>query len=668
MALERVASMPGQWSDPTWNGATPATFAVVIGVSRYPFLKGGLSAVPDNFGLPQLAASALTAYRLFEWLKSDYQSHAAPLARCWLLLAPTPEEIAIEPALSQNALDPTWNSATTALNQWYAAMKNLPAPIAASSRGFFVFSGHGLSVGDRQILLLSDYLDPAQPSLSRGLNSINLAQGVAQLEVPEHFFFLDACRNASKEMLDKDGLEGWKLFTPSLSYRGGGRLIARFYATSDGLQAYQPTKPADGISLYGQALLEGLAGEPPCRIDCSGPDCVLKVYDLQDFLIERVPKLLSARSAEVEQPTQLACTYGRPSPISEIPRPSQAQPNPAPPPAPAGAVAPVPPARPRAAFARGVQAAPLSVGWNMHRKTGPAPHDLFGSEYVSDLLWPSVGVRDLISLQVLPPANAYLVQHVERDLNPPPGQQRVFRITFTLPDRRNSWFEISDNQRSYAWALPVDSDEPVRYRLTIGTSGVYGAPPTQTEMAIDDQPDSPLGQAATLWELYRHESVQRAAESIDLGKMRELVQGKMNSPLAATIAGIVLLRASRTDLIHDWLANLADWFPWLPDGTVLRVEQLLNDGGGQVPSEAIERFLSLGHRDLPRTADALAMASRQASDLDQFADLHPLQRESLGALRTRLQHAIASQRPGGLFACYMGPKGTLSPNLIRFAT
>src|SRR5262245_52265521 len=113
------------WKNPQWTDREPGTFAVVIGVSEYAHLSGGSgSAAREDFGLGQLKVSALTAYRVFEWLRDQYRCDDAPLARCWLALSPTPQECAQEPELA-DCPRATFEACELALNAWVTVMRGL---------------------------------------------------------------------------------------------------------------------------------------------------------------------------------------------------------------------------------------------------------------------------------------------------------------------------------------------------------------------------------------------------------------------------------------------------------------------------------------------------------------------------------------------------------------
>lgn len=71
-----------------------------------------------------------------------------------------------------------------------------------------------------------------------------------------------------------------------------------------------------------------------------------------------------------------------------------------------------------------------------------------------------------------------------------------------------------------------------------------------------------------------------AAAMIDWAEHAEdLLEAKMSDPFAATIGAYLLLRLQRFDLLHDWTRNLADRFPEIVDGGVIRAWHLIHAKG-----------------------------------------------------------------------------------------
>ncbi len=274
MMLQPDASQPGLWVNPEWQPGSPGTFAVIIGVSQYDHLPGGMGATAqDTYGLGQLYVSALTAYRFFRWLTEKYQyqkpqSRGCSLAKCWLLLSPNSAEQGIEPRLNQNLLRPTFNNCRTAIRQFRNEMRRLARTEAEGSRSFFFFSGHGLEITqDQQVLLPCDYLNPDDSGLNDAISTQNLLMGLAELDVPEHFYFVDACRNDHRQLRERQ-IKGNEILDVSPSYQtNAGRNTPLFYASASGTQAWQPMDVRKGPSLFGRALLEGLAAQHDMEID-----------------------------------------------------------------------------------------------------------------------------------------------------------------------------------------------------------------------------------------------------------------------------------------------------------------------------------------------------------------------------------------------------------------
>jgi hypothetical protein len=86
----------------------------------------------------------------------------------------------------------------------------------------------------------------------------------------------------------------------------------------------------------------------------------------------------------------------------------------------------------------------------------------------------------------------------------------------------------------------------------------------------------------------------------------ELLLYKKNDPYAATVGAYLLLRLKRFDNLHDWAKNLADRFPFLPDGSIIwawqMIQQQTSDHG------EIRKYLLQGaERGLPIYTDGLRL-------------------------------------------------------------
>lgn len=648
MTLQPDPTTPGLWVNPQWQPGTPGTFAVVIGVSRYDHLAGGSNPAIETYGLGQLYVSALTAYRFFAWLRDEYDFAGSPPARCWLLLAPGPAEQAALPVLADHQRTPTYAHCRDAVRDWFKLMEQLPRTAAEQSRAFFFFSGHGLEISyEKQILLPCDYLHP-RGILDDAISTDNLYRGTAALAVPHQFFFLDACRNDHQRLRDEE-IEGQRLLRERRSFYANPTLVApRFHASAAGTQAWQPADPADGPSLFGQALLEGLQAQAGFQPDCDNQVCAVKIFPLQAFLSKRVRQLLAERGATVAQPVRLNGSSDDLA-ITLL----AADRLPAPPPL---SFAPAP------VFETTYTLDHWTLGGAARDAGAPDPHAVFGSEQMT-ALWAQSRVYSFDRAEWRPGAEACQLHHLERQ-----GSQ-LFLIELSIADSDGAhWLEFNDGEMAFACLLPGDRSGSPRFMLTIeyayevyDESGVWQAPRRllRVEAGLARSNTGLLGETAMLWERYQHANAAVAAAAvIDLQIARNALQQKVQSPLAATVAALILLRAGRRDMLHDWLRNLAEWFPELPDGPVLWVEQLLREAPAAPPLDAIQQWLAeLAMRGLPYTADALGYAGRQLDDLWN-AGL-PVE-----GLRRQVATALRFFRTGGLFATFAGMPGEVIPELV----
>jgi hypothetical protein len=304
------------WTNPGWRAGAPGTFAVVIGVSRYKHLSPtDQPLAPETFGLPQLTVSALSAYRFFLWLCNDYlfepRYGGSSLAKCWLLLAPSDLELdpKLAPGLAECAIEPTLESCSAAVEEWYAEMKSLPRQSAEKSRGIFFFSGHGLELTPQHpVLLPSDFLrPPAWSPTSRTIDAGGIRRGLSTLSVPEQFFFLDACRNDHQKLRGYAAKGVSILEQPSEIHRINPNVVSPIlFSTSPGSRAYQPRDPERGVSFYTSAVLDGLLGSPDVRIRRDRmPLPSIHIYDLQDYAHRRVLELLRNLGATEKQSVRL---------------------------------------------------------------------------------------------------------------------------------------------------------------------------------------------------------------------------------------------------------------------------------------------------------------------------------------------------------------------------
>jgi hypothetical protein len=114
------------------------------------------------------------------------------------------------------------------------------------------------------------------------------------------------------------------------------------------------------------------------------------------------------------------------------------------------------------------------------------------------------------------------------------------------------------------------------------------------------------------------------------GELLKLARGalfdKYNNPLGAAAGGYVLLSTVDSDQLGDWphwLENLAENFPHLADGAILRVKWLLDRGGSADLPEARRRLREAYDRGVPFFTAGVAWLmeglARVADGEDEFS-------------------------------------------------
>ena len=662
MTLVRDTNNPSLWTNEAWTPGSPGTLAVVIGVSRYQHLDGSA----ESFGLGSLFCSALTAHYVFQWLHDHYRGpdlrpgEPRPLAQVWYLVAPTDAEVDIEPALGDAPTEPTLANCSAAIGEWNAALRTLSAENAGQSTSFFFFSGHGFEVhSQEQLMLPSDYLAPPTKNVSKGMSTLHLYEALGDLTLNEQLFFVDACRNDVDSLREKNPRGETILNEPNPDAANPARIAALFHATSSGQQAFQPTDPGEGPSLFGKALLEGLRGRPTIELDGDGDTCTVNLLALNAFLKRRVPELLADRSANVVQPVWLRMNNVDDFPISVVSRHR------------ATAVV---------RGGQGIRGGELAAAGTraMAEITGERLTHRFDRDGAAMALWRQAELYDFANGAWQSATDAAEIDEISEDQL---GQ--IVRLEFSPNTNGKQWLRINSDGASFAFALPGDQQQSPIYRLELVLDGSpdsgRGARIDQAVLDLAPKGLDGIQYAAGLWEIFRDQDLSRAASALDMDLLEELLQEKMKSPLGASVAGMVLLRTGTLWRMHTWARNLSNFFPTWPEGPVLWAHQLVQQQGevrryrgrrGDYEVDGHEDplgwLLELEQRGLPALSELVSVAAEvaygQQGRLDSLAsDTH----RRLLTLRERLGLALRYFRPSGLFAAFHArDPALLRPELI----
>ncbi len=685
LALQDPAT--GHWIDPAWQGQSPGVHALVIGVSRYAHFAGGDSAprggndawVRDCHGLGQLQVSALTAWRVFEWLNRDYRHAGLPLVSCHLLLAPQADELRVAPGMAGQYALPTLANCELALRAWAAGMKTLAPAVATKSRGLMFFSGHGVEVdAERQVLLPADYLAGVLPSPDDAIGTENIRQGLAMLAMSQVLLFIDACRNDTESLRQLDIRGRPTLTTGKAVLTNSLQTSAVLYATASGRSAFQHKRADDGLSIYGTALLEGLRGTAGMAVTESVTGREIRLFNLQPFVESRVGSLIRGiPGAGVAAEVQMVSLAGRRlsnltvtelagnglvlmAPRLQAMRTLPWDQEPGEPEGPAthdpDAVTTTVGASP---------ALPLRPGSDAEAGVEIALHQALGSEDITELWLHRTHARPLGSDGRGRDAD-WRVVHVERSANRErqrielwidPRDAPVIGLEQTdHPGRR--WLCLLGSARAPGDTEPIRYVVDALYRWPTAQEGGGRARLSQwrARLALDNV--GALGVAAKAWAHLQGGRLDLAQHWV----LRHLIEADdavlAASPVAGLVAGAVLLHADALAPHAAWLGAAAERYPGIGDFAPMQAQAWL-DTNSLDPDERIARAcdaLQVLGEDLPLIT-AIAF-SRADILLGQLLAQEAVPDDRQRAVLERAHARIARQRPafraGGLFTVLAG--------------
>ena len=667
--IDGIWSGPGMWQDPDWDGQSAATFAVIIGCSAYRHLDNGTAPatgtedwLKEARKLGQLWVSALTARRVFDWMRDLYRLTEAPLARCWLLTAPTSDEEAELPGVSENWLEPTLADCARAIKSWAATPGALPSQAQAQSRMVLFFSGHGIeSLMEEHLLLPSDYLAPPMPSFDHAISMRNIRQGLLAVPAAERYFYLDACRNDADE-IRKVGPKGTPILPvyPSSATYSQITFEGTLNATTATRKAWQPTKPEEGETIFGRALLDGLLGTPDIDITQVDGQDAIQFTGLVPYVKGRVPALIRSHGSTVQQTVTPALRFGMDSVVTEVD--------------PAHVPATEPEIEEEGAVGAGTLSEQVATealdmvemqagGWARDFGVG---HRLFGHESVTAMFSESLRVSALTAGNLLPPDSVRLVRVARREsIGAEEGSTASYQLHLEIEakDPIGFWLQLADEAGRVA-GLPLPDDPVQRPVFVVGVTVDFARRARIDSLSAlpwYGTRDGTMTHALRLWQASRsasfHAWLAQVLRDRDTLELEILLPNGGASPLALTIAAIVMLRENRLDILPDWQERPVFRRAKSSDLQVLMAEGTWRQAPGTREAVAAVKLMlsNLEREPLPMTADGLSYALGLVSQLAEEAeDTFGYAEAPLARIAERLDTVARHVRPGGLFASYIG--------------
>jgi hypothetical protein len=474
-------------------------------------------------------------------------------------------------------------------------------------------------------------------------------------------------------------------------------------ATRMGAFAYQ--LPGADSTIFGQALLEALEGQPPDDLpyDRSVIPWRLIFGKLEAHVKQRVRELLKQYNATKIQPVEPGgYPYNGDVLVAEK-SPSVAVGLPLPPPA-----APPHGRTPEEPLAAGAIDLPIrqlideraSAALDMFTTglPGGAPrdladvgamHDVFGNESVTGLWVRTLRVLDIDNGQPVPPGIVTVWRGQRQE------GQKILTVWLDLlvkPRKelysgRAVWIQAgSDHGPSVAVAVPRDSFLPTPIRLDLTFKVDNSGETWSLEAMTARLAPPPIGDLqiflreiwGLLWEVQRVETFADLAQAsravTRLGILGAAAKANSDSPVAAAIGAALLLRAGALDSLHDWPRRLATYFSWLPDGAILWAETLLrrDEAFWKPPevdrpslAEARSYFVWVNERGPPLLTSVLSMAGRQASLWRRVLNAKGIEGDERIKLQTAcevIEHTETYAVSDGVFAAFMRPSAKLTLN------
>lgn len=177
---------------------------------------------------------------------------------------------------------------------------------------------------------------------------------------------------------------------------------------------------------------------------------------------------------------------------------------------------------------------------------------------------------------------------------------RLYEVEFSLSRQRpiNAVYQLllPDQSKVYAVTVPLTSQD-VRFLLTLEVSRGTGTGDyiSRVFLNLGERSEFPYGLIARAWQAYRQSNLTLATsilsaefiQSVErlftktmkvnlpapiafippelIQELEWVLRDKVEAPLAAAIAGLLLVKGEVWPKLHDWLGNVARLFPWSSD-------------------------------------------------------------------------------------------------------
>lgn len=622
--LYKEAERRGTWTD--GEAAGSGAHVMIVGVSSYPHLANGSAGglAPDNGGLGQLEASALAAAKIFAKLNAMGSIAGCKIKTCRICLSPSHEEREEVEGLTEGHYGgAAFEEVRDAILGWGKDILRGGRKSGENVAAFF-FSGHGVEHLGAPALLVCDILNPDDPNRNNlAISHDGLVRAVKTLGVDRGLFLIDACRDAP-EIAKRLRIVGQAILDPDADQSKSPEAMLSLLSTRQLFQSYQVRGARQ--TLFGQALLEALEGQPPGYLpyDGNSDPLVLRFGKLESHVKQRVRELLAEQTATKLQPvTPAGDPYDGEMLVAEKIRPRNDKP--------AGGE----PEKTRVlsnliasrrqrlteGFIHTTASTVAALRGDGNARSNDLAnyaimHEIFGHENVT-LPWvDGVIITDVRSGD---PIQHNSVVLIEARTNATDDHVSAWIDISIKPDAGGAvWISARGQDGSFVTvAIPRDLEDDMPVRLDVdlrrdeGGEWIVGSMSAWLGRVRDRQ--SPWSQLQEVQDAELFSDLGSAGRLAARRKVLEMtLREKRRSPVAAAIAASTLLRSNHLSELHDWPRNLANWFEWLPDGNVLWAETLIRRKNGALGRYGLDRRATIQMAETDEYAEAREHFSRLA--------------------------------------------------------
>ncbi|MDM0110539.1 caspase family protein [Variovorax sp. J22R133] len=237
----------------------PGVHVFAIGVGRYPHLIGGSGPLAEkSLGLAQLSSPPVSVKAVVDWFLASlagatpgFANQTVPLGSVEALASAEAPVSVMAPGGPVQLDVATRQNVQVAFQRWLGRMAG-----DANNIGVFYFCGHGVMAADHY-LFLEDFGESNDLPWDKAFDISNTMRAVERDVPGALYFFIDACREVSREMWLTQGASPTSLKVVELKkpvLRSSASLIM---ATGEGRLAFA----AEGrVSRFTDALLTAMSG------------------------------------------------------------------------------------------------------------------------------------------------------------------------------------------------------------------------------------------------------------------------------------------------------------------------------------------------------------------------------------------------------------------------